>query len=97
MLRKWFLDRHLLPQNRFVIGNHKIDEIFKFGDFSAIAEFLGVKTIPHLNSRPHKIKDKEFEDQMKGLSKNTIRMTGFFYEASQKKIEKERYIVLINY
>ena len=59
------LDRHLLPQNQFTFGHFKLDEIFKFGDFNAVADFLGVEKIPHLNSRKALVNDPELHNQMK--------------------------------
>ena len=52
------LDRHLLPQNKFLFGKGQVQQIFTFGQFEQIAEYLGVSSIPHLNYT--KIKNDNF-------------------------------------
>ena len=63
------LDRHLLPQSQFVCGENQLQEIFTFGQFDAIADYIGVKQIPHLNRALGPKKDIFLLEEMSVIAK----------------------------
>lgn len=90
------LDRHLLPQVNFISGQTTIDEIFNFGQFDEVAEFLGVKGIPHLNQKRKHVLDPGLYQELEIIARKYY-SDDFDLHFSQKtekcKNEKQYYFL----
>lgn len=84
------LDRHLLPQVNFISGKASVDEIFGFGQFDEVADYLGVKGIPHLNKKRKNSFEPELYRELASIARNYYSDDFDLYHSFSKKIIKPK-------